>query len=121
MYSPKVILNLLRDLLRPNRDLLLENLALRQPILVLRRVNPKPPFSVWDKSFWVILCRLWDRWRHPLALVKPETVIAWHRKGWRLWWKWKSRPKEIGRPRLPYEVIELIRRIIAPTLAAFRS
>lgn len=106
-----LILNFLRDLLRPNRDLLLENLALRQQILVLRRTNPKPPLSVWDRSFWVVLCRLWDQWRRPLALVKPETVIAWHRKGWRLWWRWKSRPKEIGRPRIPYEVIELIRRI----------
>ena len=43
--------------------------------------------------------------------MQPETVIAWHRKGWRLWWRWKSRPKEVGRPRVPWEVIELIRRI----------
>ena len=55
--------------------------------------------------------RNWNSWRKPLALVKPETVIAWHRRGWRLWWRWKSRPKEVGRPRIPYEVIELIKRI----------
>ena len=106
-----LILNTLRDLLRPRRNLLLENLALRQQILVLRRTNPKPPFLLLDKAFWIVLYRKWENWRRPLALVKPETVIAWHRKGWRLWWRWKSRPKEIGRPRIPYEVIELIRRM----------
>lgn len=104
-----LILNTLRDLLRPRRDLLLENLALGQQILVLRRNNPKPPFSLPDKAFWVVLYRKWENWLRPLALVKPETVIAWHRQGWRLWWRWKSRPKEVGRPRIPYEVIELIR------------
>ena len=106
-----LILNTLRDLLLPRRDLLLENLALRQQILVLRRDNPKPPFSLLDRAFWVLLYRKWENWRRPLALVKPETVIAWHRLGWRLWWRWKSRPKEVGRPRIPYEVIELIKRM----------
>jgi len=106
-----ILLNLLRDLLRPRRDLLLENLALRQQILVLRRTNPKPPFSLLDKAFWVVLYRRWANWRRPLDLVKPETVIAWHRQGWRLWWRRKSRPKEVGRPRIPFEVIELIRRM----------
>ncbi len=62
-----LLLNLLRDLMRPNRDLLLENLALRQQILVLHRTNPKPVFSVWDKSFWVVLYRYWERWRRPLV------------------------------------------------------
>ena len=106
-----LILNTLRDLLRPRRDLLLENLALRQQIVVLRRGNPKPPFSLLDRAFWVVLYRKWENWRRPLALVKPETVIAWHRRGWRLWWRWKCRPKEVGRPRIPFEVIELIRRM----------
>lgn len=106
-----LLLNTLRDLVRPRRDLLLENLALRQQILVLRRTNPKPQFSQLDKAFWVVLCRKWKNWRRPLALVRPQTVIAWHRKGWRLFWRWKSRPKEVGRPRIPYEVIELIKRM----------
>lgn len=106
-----ILLDTLRDLLRPRGDLLLENLALRQQILVLQRTNPKPPFNTADRTFWVLLCRWWAGWLRPLRLVKPETVIAWHRKGWRLWWKWKSKPKEIGRPRIPWEVIELIKRI----------
>jgi len=94
------ILNLLRDLVRPHTDLLLENLALGQPISVLRRDNPEPLFTMWDRAFWVALLRCWEKWRRPLALVKPQTVIAWHRRGWRLFWKWKSRPKEVGRPRV---------------------
>jgi hypothetical protein len=76
-----LIISYLRDLLRPQHDLLLENLALRQQILVLER------------------------------LVKPQTVIGWHRKSWRLFWRWKSRPKDYGRPNLPFEVIHLIRRM----------
>ena len=106
-----LILNLLRDLVRPRTDLLLENMALRQQINVLRRDNPKPHFTMWDRAFWVALMRTWQKWRRPLALVKPQTVIAWHRRGWRLFWRWKTRPKEVGRPRIPYEVVELIRRI----------
>jgi len=53
-------------------------LALRQQTLVLRRDHPKPPFSTWGAAFWVLPYRYWQQWRRPLALVKPETVIAWH-------------------------------------------
>jgi len=106
-----LILNYLRDLLRPNRDLLLENMALRQQIIVLRRTHPKPPFSTWERVFWVVLSKVWSGWRRPLTLVKPETVITWHRMGWRLFWRRKCRNKEVGRPRIPYEVIALIKRM----------
>jgi putative transposase len=106
-----ILLHTLRDLLRPRRDLLLENLALRQQINALRRGNPKPAFRLRDRLFWVALMRTWSGWRRPLTLVQPETVIGWHRKAWRLWWRRKSRPKEPGRPRVPWEVIELIKRI----------
>ncbi len=104
-------LNYLRDLFRPQRDLLLENLALRQQILVLERQVKKPKFRDHDRAFWVILCRFWQGWRSPLRLVKPQTVIGWHRQSWRLFWRWKSRPKDYGRPNVPFEVIHLIRRI----------
>ena len=58
-----------------------------------------------------MLARCWRHWRRPLRLVKPSTVIAWHRKGWRLYWRWKSRPGWGGRPGIPIATIDLIRRI----------
>jgi hypothetical protein len=107
-----LLIALLRDLLRPRHDLLLENLALRQQILVLQRTNPKPPFRNRDRAFWVLLCHWWAGWRRPLRLVQPETVIKWHRKTWRMWWRRKSKPlQQPGRPRIPWEAILLIRRI----------
>ncbi len=108
---PNIVLEFLRDLVRPRRDLVIENLALRQQILVLQRSNPRPPFTALDRTFWLLLCRYWAGWRRPLRLVQPETVIAWHRKGWRLWWRRKSRPQAVGRPRIPFDVVELIRRV----------
>jgi putative transposase len=62
---------------------------------------------------WVILSRFWPKWRNCLLLVKPDTVIAWHRKGFRLYWKWKSRPGRIGRPRTSKEIRDLIRNMSA--------
>ena len=79
-----LIFNYIRDLLRPQHDLLLENLALRQQILVLERQVKKPRFRLRDRAFWALLCRFWPGWKNPLRLVKPQTVIGWHRKSWRL-------------------------------------
>jgi len=108
----ELLLNTLRDIQRPRRELIIENLALRQQILVLQRSAPKPHITIWDQTFWVALFHWWAGWRRPLRLVKPETVIAWHRQGWRLYWRLKSKPKNPpGRPQTPGEVIELIRRI----------
>jgi len=105
-----LILNYLRDFLRPHNDLLLENLALRQQILVLQGQINRPQFRDRDSAFWAILSRFWSGWEKPLSLVKPQTVIAWHRALWRKYWRWKRRPKDYGRPNIPIEIIELIRR-----------
>jgi transposase InsO family protein len=106
-----LILAALRDLLRPRHDLIIENLALRQQILVLERAVPRPRLNHADKAFWVALSLCWRHWRRPLRLVKPSTVIAWHRKGWRLYWRWKSRAGKGGRPGIPIATIDLIRRM----------
>jgi transposase InsO family protein len=106
-----LIFNYLRDLLRPQRDLLLENLALRQQILVLERQVKRPRFKDRERAFWVLMSRFWPGWKNPLRLVQPQTVISWHRQSWRLFWRWKSKPKEYGRPNIPFEVIELIRQM----------
>jgi len=99
-----------RSSLNSQRELALENLALRQQLAVLRRTTKRPKLSHADRAFWVALSRLWPDWQHALALVKPETVIRWHRKGFKLYWTWKSRNRG-GRPRIDAEIRTLIRRM----------
>ena len=99
---------MLLALFRSRRDLLLENAALRHQLQVALRTNPRPLLRQHDRILWVWLSRLWPgRWKQHLSIVQPATVIGWHRKGWRLYWTWKSRTR-LGRPRLSAEVRELI-------------
>ena len=80
-----------------NRHLAIENLALRRHLAILRRQTNRPRIRIQDRLFWVIVSRLWYDWRNVLTVVKPETVIRWHRMGFSLFWKLKSR----GRPGRP--------------------
>jgi putative transposase len=93
--------------LRSRRDIALENLVLRHQLHVALRTTPSPRLKNPDRVLWVWLHHVWPSWREHLLIVKPETVIRWHRKGWRLYWSWKSRTR-LGRPRLSPEVRELI-------------
>jgi len=103
----KLILNIL---LRPQKDsdLALENLALRQQLAILKRHKKRPQIRTKDRLFWVMLCRFWSNWQEPLIVVKPETVIRWHRRGFKLFWKYKSRLKGPGRPPISPEIRDLI-------------
>jgi len=99
------------DLFRPRIVLHAELLALRHQLLVLQRKRGRRRMQlrVADRLLWVALARVWSRWRDALILVKPETVIGWHRSGLRCYWRWKSRARAPGRPGLPSELIELIK------------
>ena len=100
----------LRSILRSRVDLQVENLALRHQIGVLQRsVKKRPKLTSMDRLFWVSLSRLWRGWRSTLVLVKPETVVAWHRRGFRWFWTWKVRQGQPGRPLVRREVRDLIR------------
>ncbi len=88
-----------------------ENLALRQQVAVLNRSAKRPKLRPRDRVFWVVLSRLWSNWRSALAIVQPETVVRWHRQGFRLYWRWKSRPGKNGRPPIEREIRDLIRRM----------
>jgi putative transposase len=88
-----------------------ENMALRQQLLVLQRSAGRPRLAQGDRIFWVWLSRLWASWRSSLVIVQPATVLAWHRKGFRLYWRWKSRPNPVGRPTLDAELRDLIQRM----------
>lgn len=89
-----------------------EVLALRHQLAVLQaRPRRRPSLGRFDRLLWVMLSRAWPQWRSVLIIVKPETVIAWHRKGFRLYWRWKSRAGKSGRPGISREVRELIRQM----------
>jgi putative transposase len=100
----------LRLLLLPRGQLVLENLALRQQLAVLRRSVPRPRLRPWDRVFWAWLSHCWAGWKGALVIVTPATVVGWHRQSFRLYWCWKSRGRT-GRPRIDPEVRRLIRRM----------
>jgi putative transposase len=103
------VLLTLRTWMHSRTALQLEILALRHQLQVLQRTRPvRLRLSTMDRFLWVMLARIWNGWRTSLALVQPETVVAWHRQGFRLWWTWKSR-RHIGRPTVPDDVQALIR------------
>jgi len=104
-----IILHALFSALRSRRALALENLAFRHQLDVLKRNAKRPRLTNRDRTLWVILSRFWADWRKPLTVVQPETVVRWHRQGFRLYWRWKSRPWWPGRRRIPREVRDLIR------------
>ena len=93
--------------LRTRAELQLENLALRHQLQVLSRTSPRRArWSPTDKLLWTWLARVWRGWRVPLMLVTPETVIGWHRRGFRAWWTWRSRRR--GRPPMAPDIRALI-------------
>lgn len=88
-----------------------ELIALRHQVDVLRRKSPKRiKLTCWDRFLFALLYRLQPRVLGSITIVKPETVIRWHRRGFRLYWRWKSRSKP-GRPRTPKKIRELIREV----------
>jgi len=89
-------------------DLQMEILALRHQIVVLQRRTPKPKLKPADRRFWVGLSQFWPRWRSALWIVKPATVIDWHRRGFRWYRTWKIRHGQPGRPPVSKERRELI-------------
>jgi putative transposase len=99
----------LRASLRTRVALQLEILALRHQLQILERTRPpRVRLTRSDRLLWVWLSRLWRGWRSAVVIVKPETVLAWHRRGFRLLWTWKSRHRA-GRPAVPSDVRALIR------------
>ena len=89
---------------------LLENLVLRQQLVVQQRSITRIKLRNQDRFFWSLLSQLWTDWKFNLFIVKPETVVKWHRQGFKLYWRWKSRSKP-GRPKVSKEIRDLIKRM----------
>jgi transposase InsO family protein len=106
-----LLFGFLRSFVRRDTALLLENLVLRHQLQVVLRSNPRPRLRNRDRILWVWIRRFCPgSWQRHLVVVRPETVIRWHRRGWRLYWTWRSRAR-FGRPRLTPEVRALIARM----------
>ena len=103
------VLSTVRSATRSRLDLLLEIAALREQLEIYRRQVRRPKLRRGDRLFWIWIRRHWPRWRDALVIVKPATVLRWHRKGHRAYWRWRSRGKP-GRPRIPQKHIAFIRR-----------
>ena len=96
-YSPGLVGGVVRFLVwiisaavKPKALLVAENLCLRQQLLVLQRRHPQPRLRNADRQFWICASRWFTDWRNSLLIVKPETILRWHRRGWRAYWSWRS-------------------------------
>ena len=98
------------DLARSKVELVAENALLRQQMIVLQRSVKQPRLRDRDRVLIVLLARLNVRWRDALLIVQPKTLLGWHRRLFRLFWKWKTRPRR-GRAPIPQEAIDLIRKM----------
>ncbi len=107
-FKLSAVLSIAAAVFKDRAELVAENVALRHQLSCLMHRGPRPRLRPVDGFFWVLLSRFWSAWRESLAVVKPATVLAWHRKGFKLFWRWKSRTRGLGRPRIPIEVRKLI-------------
>jgi hypothetical protein len=105
----RLIGNLFVALFKGRQGLILENLALRQQLAVQQRSIKRPKINNADRLFWMWLSRIWNNWKSALIVIKPETVTDWHRKGFKHYWRWKSR--KVGRPAINWKLIKLIRKL----------
>ncbi len=105
----KLLFSIVASFLKNQSTLAMENLALRQQLSIYLLSNKRPKIRLRDRLFWILLSRYWKNWKDAVIIVKPETVICWHRKGFNLFWTWKSRKRGPGRPKISIEIRNLIK------------
>ena len=121
-HYPRPMFQIIRLILRSlfasfktKRELALENLALRHQLAVAHRTmkahHKRPKLSDSDRKLWIFLSNHWEKWRSPLLLFKPDTVVSWHRKLFRGYWRRLSMRNSQGRPTIHPKNIALIKNI----------
>jgi len=105
-----------RSLFKSRRQLVLENLALRQQLVMIKPSVKRPRVSPVDRLFWVLFSKYVDGWRAMLHTLHPDTVVRWHREGFRRYWNWKSRRRRAGRPPVDADIRKLIRQMQATNM-----
>ena len=105
-----LVAGFLKDLTRSRGQLIAENALLRQQLIVASRKVKRPLFKDSERGLLVLLSRIVHGWQNAVLLVKPETILRWHREGFRLFWRWKSRARD-GRPSLDGNLVALIRQM----------
>jgi putative transposase len=90
-----------------------QNLAIRHQLIVLKRNQNRLQLKESDRVFWKVLSKIWPGWRGFLVIVKPETVIVWHRRASKLYWRHKSKGGKPGRPELGAELKSLVLKLSA--------
>ncbi len=101
----------LRAAVASRAALVAENLALQHQLLVLQRSTKRPKLCPLDRLLWVCLSKWWPNWRSTLKIFQPDTVVKWHQQGFTLYWRWLSKPRKGGRPRIDPDIQDLIRRM----------
>ncbi len=107
------LISVLRSVLalfRSREEQAIVELTLRQQLAIYVHKHPRPRLSPLDRAFWVALSQFWPRWKNHIVVVRPETVVRWHRDGFRRYWRSISTPGP-GRPPIPEETKALIVRI----------
>lgn len=99
------------SIFKTRQQLTLDNLAFRQQLMVLNRSAKRPQLTHFDRMFWVLLSKFWNHWAKSLLIVQPETVLRWHRQGFRLYWRWNSYGQRLGRPFIGPAIRDLIRNM----------
>jgi hypothetical protein len=105
--ATSLMVGTLTDLTRSKSELVAENALLRQQLIILRRHVKRPVYVRRDRILLVLLARMVRTWKQALFIVQPETLLGWHRQGFKLYWKYKSRTVT-PKPKIAAETVALI-------------
>jgi putative transposase len=112
----EIISKWLMGLLRQRNSLMMENLAFRHQLMVLKRNRPKPRFTEPDRLFWVAYSKLVKGWQGFLEIASPRTVVDWNKRSFKRYWANKSRNRRLGRPCVSQEIQDLIHTMSQPNM-----